>query len=100
VSDVASAHCRHLENALIHRAGAVGELEEHITMVHNDRALLERLRAGALASAPRATWEQAGVDLVHAYRQALEGRSRVADSGRPLVGATTFGRAADGVADA
>jgi glycosyltransferase involved in cell wall biosynthesis len=106
VSDVASAHCRHLENALIHRAGQVDELEAHITSLHNDRALLERLRAGALKSAPGATWQQAGSDLVRTYRHAVEAGPTAVESAlpadRPVAAASEAGvaRTAEGVVDA
>jgi glycosyltransferase involved in cell wall biosynthesis len=75
VSDVASAFSRHMENALVHPAGDVATLTEHFTLLHEDRALLERLKAGALLSARDATWQKAGEALVAAYRTALRARS-------------------------
>jgi glycosyltransferase involved in cell wall biosynthesis len=70
VSDVASGHTRHLENALVHHVGDVDTLSQHMTMLHDDRVELERLRDGALESAKEATWEKAGVSLLNAYQQA------------------------------
>jgi glycosyltransferase involved in cell wall biosynthesis len=71
VSDAAGAVCRHNENALVHRAGDVETLTEHIGMLYKDRALLERLRAASLASAHEITWSAAGVKLVRVYQDAL-----------------------------
>lgn len=70
VSDAASGHSRHMDNALVHRAGDVETLTSHFTLLHEDRGLLERLRAGALASAPAATWKSAGQSLLAVYRHA------------------------------
>ena len=69
VSRVSSSACRHMENALVHPVGDVAMLQQHITMLHDDRALLTRLREGALASAPRLTWAAAGVVLADVYRE-------------------------------
>ena len=62
-----------MENALVHSAGDVDALTEHLTILHNDRSLLKRLRQGALATAPDATWDRAGEVLVDAYRRAIDG---------------------------
>ena len=72
VSD-ASSDCRHMENSLVHSAGDVDALAEHLTILHEDRSLLKRLRQGALATAPDATWDRAGEVLVDAYRRAIDG---------------------------
>lgn len=72
VSDACTDLCRHLENALVHGAGDVAALTEHVAALHGDRALLARLRQGALATAPDATWAKAGRTLVDVYRQAIE----------------------------
>ena len=74
VSDACTEVCRHMENALVHSAGDVDALTEHLTILHDDRSLLERLRQGALATAPDATWDRAGEVLVDAYRRAIERR--------------------------
>jgi hypothetical protein len=57
----------------MHRIGDVEALTQHITMLHEDRALLERLRAGALKAAPGVTWTAAGRVLLGAYRETLAG---------------------------
>jgi glycosyltransferase involved in cell wall biosynthesis len=74
VSDACTEICRHEENALVHRVGDVDALERHITMLHADRKLLARLRAGCLATAPEVTWTAAGVGLLQAYREVVAGR--------------------------
>jgi glycosyltransferase involved in cell wall biosynthesis len=72
VSDACTDVCRHLENALVHRVGDVGALEEHITMLHRDRRLLSRLREGCLRTAPDVTWTAAGTRLLDVYRDVVE----------------------------
>ncbi len=74
VSAACTDMCRHMENALIHRIGDVATLTEQITMLHDDRALLARLRAGCIASAPEMTWTAAGRRLKDCYGNALSHR--------------------------
>jgi glycosyltransferase involved in cell wall biosynthesis len=71
VSDAAGAYCRHLENGLIHRAGDVGTLAEHITMLDQDGGLRRRLREASLRTAHEITWRAAGVRLLEVYSQAI-----------------------------
>jgi glycosyltransferase involved in cell wall biosynthesis len=71
VSEAAGANCVHMQDALVHRVGDVATLGEHLTMLHNDRALLERLRAASLRTVHQITWGAAGVKLLEAYRLAL-----------------------------
>jgi glycosyltransferase involved in cell wall biosynthesis len=71
VSDACTDLCVHMENSLVHRVADVPMLTEHLRMLDQDRELLKRLKQGALASAPSCTWDQAGVVLLEAYRQAL-----------------------------
>lgn len=71
VSDVCIGTCKHLTNALVHRAGDVETLTEHITMLWQDRSLLERLRLAALSGLPDITWAAAGVKLLDAYKTIL-----------------------------
>jgi glycosyltransferase involved in cell wall biosynthesis len=79
VSDACTDECRHLENALVHRVGDVAAIARHITAVHEDRALLARLREGCLRSAPELTWKVAGERLVDAYREVAEATRRAPD---------------------
>lgn len=71
VSEAAGAICRHMENALVHRVGDVGTLAQHMTMLHEDRGLLERLRAASLASISEITWTAAGARLLEVYRETI-----------------------------
>jgi glycosyltransferase involved in cell wall biosynthesis len=71
VSEAAGAICRHMENALVHSVADVAVLTQHFTMLHVDRALLQRLRAASLATIPRLTWDAAGVRLLEVYRETI-----------------------------
>jgi glycosyltransferase involved in cell wall biosynthesis len=72
VSEAAGAVCTHMENALVHRVGDTVALTQHITMLHEDRGLLERLRATSLSMVPQITWAAAGVKLLEVYRQIIK----------------------------
>ena len=71
VSEACTDLCRHNENALVHAVGDVGALTKHITMLDQDRSLLEKLRLAGLALAPEVTWSAAGVRLLEAYREVV-----------------------------
>jgi glycosyltransferase involved in cell wall biosynthesis len=71
VSEAAGAICEHMRTGLVHHVGDVAALTHHITMLHDDRALLERLRAASLQDAPGLTWTVAGTLLLRAYLQVL-----------------------------
>src|SRR5262245_19307966 len=71
VSDAAGAPCEHLREGLVHTAGDVAALTEHVRSVDRDRELLERLRRGALANAEQLTWAAAGQRLADAYSEGL-----------------------------
>jgi glycosyltransferase involved in cell wall biosynthesis len=75
VSDACTEICRHDENALVHRVGDVSTLAEHLTSLHLDRELLERLAEGCLRTAPSVTWDAAGRHLLRAYDETLSGVS-------------------------
>jgi glycosyltransferase involved in cell wall biosynthesis len=75
VSEATGAICRHMENALVHRVGDVEALSQYITMLNEDRALLERLRAASLKVAPEITWTAAGRILLQAYRETIKAHS-------------------------
>jgi glycosyltransferase involved in cell wall biosynthesis len=89
VSDATGAVCRHMENGLMHRVGDVEALTQHVTMLHEDRALLERLRAASLRTASEITWTAAGVKLLEVYRETIAAHrqdpsGRAAKPERPL----------------
>jgi glycosyltransferase involved in cell wall biosynthesis len=82
VSEACTEICKHMENALVHRVGDVQALTQHITMLHGDRALLERLRTVGLQKVPEITWTAAGRGLLDIYRKTIEMYSR--SKSRPL----------------
>jgi glycosyltransferase involved in cell wall biosynthesis len=71
VSEAAGAICQHMENALIHKVGDIQALTSHLTLLHEDRALLERLRAASLSSLHDITWTAAGRRLVQVYQDVI-----------------------------
>jgi glycosyltransferase involved in cell wall biosynthesis len=78
ISEAAGAICRHMENALVHKVGDVSALTQHITLLHEDRAALERLRAASLATVSELTWTAAGRILLDVYRETIAAhRARV-----------------------
>jgi glycosyltransferase involved in cell wall biosynthesis len=78
VSDAAGAECTHMENGLVHRTRDVDTLSRQITLLHEDRTLLERLRIASLRSVPEITWAAAGVKLLNVYREVIAGYLRTA----------------------
>ena len=72
VSEAAGAICQHMENALVHCVGDVSALTHHMTLLHEDRTLLQRLRAASLRSVPEITWRAAGVKLLEVYRETID----------------------------
>ena len=73
VSDACTDICRHMENSLVHHVGDVEALTKHITMLHEDRELLEKLRDSGLRILPEITWNAAGVKLLQDYRDIING---------------------------
>ncbi|HEV2418187.1 MAG TPA: glycosyltransferase family 4 protein [Terriglobia bacterium] len=71
VSEGAGAVCQHMVTGLVHQVGDVESLTEHITLLHEDRALLERLRGASLAAVPEITWTAAGEKLLRVYRETI-----------------------------
>jgi glycosyltransferase involved in cell wall biosynthesis len=76
VSNACTDVCKHMENALVHRVGDVHALTQQITMLHEDRALLEKLRAAGLSKLNELTWTAAGVKLLQVYRETIGMHSR------------------------
>lgn len=71
VSEAAGAICQHMQNALIHKVGDIQALTSHFTLLHEDRAMLERLRAASLRTVFEITWSAAGIKLCDAYRACI-----------------------------
>jgi len=78
VSDAAGAVCNHSENALVHCAGDTRKLAQHMSLLHEDRALLMKLRAASLATTATITWNAVGVKLLQIYRQTIDAKLEVA----------------------
>jgi glycosyltransferase involved in cell wall biosynthesis len=70
-SEACTEICSHMKTGLVHRVGDVDALTQHITMLHQDRTLLERLRAAGLEAATGVTWSGAGRILLEAYRETI-----------------------------
>jgi glycosyltransferase involved in cell wall biosynthesis len=78
VSDASGAVCTHMENALVHKAGDVGTISEHISLLYENRALLEKLREASLSTVPQITWTAGGIILLKRYRESVKaGRQSV-----------------------
>jgi glycosyltransferase involved in cell wall biosynthesis len=75
VSNACTEVCEHGVNALVHQVGDVDALTNHIDALHEDRALLDRLAATAVETAPRHTWAKAGEVLLRAYEAAVSGNN-------------------------
>jgi glycosyltransferase involved in cell wall biosynthesis len=74
VSDSSGAYAEHMVHGLIHEAGDVATLTEHLGLLARDRALLARLRARSLADRDRLSWDAAARGLADVYSQALRPR--------------------------
>jgi glycosyltransferase involved in cell wall biosynthesis len=70
-SDACTEICRHMETGLVHGVGDVSALSQQISMLHQDRALLGRLRTASLDLAPQNTWTAAGEQLLEVYRETI-----------------------------
>jgi glycosyltransferase involved in cell wall biosynthesis len=70
-SDACTEICSHMKTGLMHHAGDVDALTQHITMLHEDRGLLQRLRTAGLEVAPGVTWTAAGRVLLDVYRETI-----------------------------
>jgi glycosyltransferase involved in cell wall biosynthesis len=71
VSDAAGARCIHLVDGLVHHAGDVDELTQHLQLVDTDRLLLARLRRAGIETARSLTWEAAAKNLIRNYERAV-----------------------------
>jgi glycosyltransferase involved in cell wall biosynthesis len=70
-SEACTEICSHLNTGLMHKVGDVKALAQQITMLHEDRALLERLRTASLESCSEITWTAAGARLLDAYCETI-----------------------------
>jgi len=77
VSEATGAICQHGINALVHPVGDVETLTQQITLLHQDRMLLQKLRTASLNTVNEITWTAAGARLLQAYRETLTARQCV-----------------------
>jgi len=75
-SEACAESVRHMETGLVHQVGDVAALTNHITMLSQDRNLLERLRAASLTASSEATWTVAGAKLLQVYLETIAAHSR------------------------
>jgi glycosyltransferase involved in cell wall biosynthesis len=73
-SEACTEICKHMVTGLVHRVGDVHALAQQITLLHEDRALLQKLRANCLGMAQDITWSAAGARLLQVYREIVGGR--------------------------
>lgn len=71
VSDCAGARCRHMEDGLVHPAGDVSLLQQHLLMLEKDNAFFSRLRKTSMSGASNLTWSHAGKILAEEYIKCL-----------------------------
>jgi len=76
VSEACTDLCRHMENALVHRVGDVKTIANQITLLGEDRQLLQKLRAAGLGDVPEITWNAAGEKLLRVYEEIIEAHSK------------------------
>ena len=76
ISSVCTEFCRHMETGLVHQVGDVEALTKHITLLHDDRRLLQKLRARAISKRPEFTWSAAGVKLLRVYQEIVAGQAQ------------------------
>jgi glycosyltransferase involved in cell wall biosynthesis len=76
VSDACTDICKHNTNAMVHQVGDVETLAQHITMLFEDRTLLQDLRTAGLSMREQLTWTAAGLKLLEVYRETIKTFSR------------------------
>jgi len=77
-SEACTEICDHMKTGLMHRVGDVEALAQQISLLHEDRSLLARLRAASLAAAPGFTWTAAGRILLDVYRETIASQRKSA----------------------
>jgi len=71
VSNACTDFCKHMENSLVHGMGDVDALAEHISLLDEDRSLLQELRLAGLSLRESLTWDAAGIRLLDVYRETI-----------------------------
>ena len=71
VSDASGARCVHGRTGLVHTAGDVELLTDHLRFLHQNPELLACLRRAVLAERDRLTWDAAAAELAEVYATLL-----------------------------
>jgi glycosyltransferase involved in cell wall biosynthesis len=71
VSDASGAVCEHNKHGLVHKAGDVQTLTEHINLLATKPRLISTLRANSLADTQNLTWQKSATLLTDIYCQCL-----------------------------
>lgn len=74
VSDATGAHCEHGKEGLVHPAGDVATLTDHLRMLRSSPELLARLRTQSLQSISALSWNASAKHLVSVYEGLLARR--------------------------
>ena len=69
VSDAAGARCEHGREGLVHAAGDVSTLTEHLRQLADDGRLLDSLRTAAVENSRDLTWDAAAAEVAAVYAQ-------------------------------
>jgi glycosyltransferase involved in cell wall biosynthesis len=72
VSDASGAVVENGRNGLVHPAGNVAMLSQHLSLLDRDRTMLQRLRSESLRTVSAITWTASGARLVQVYRDAVQ----------------------------
>jgi glycosyltransferase involved in cell wall biosynthesis len=70
-SDACTDICKHMENGLVHHVGDLEAITQQITLLNDDRPLLNKLRSACIEMSHTITWDSAGVKLLQVYRDAI-----------------------------
>jgi glycosyltransferase involved in cell wall biosynthesis len=76
VSNACTDFCKHMKNALVHNMGDVQALTEHISLLDENRCLLQELRLAGLSLRDSLTWDAAGIRLLDVYRETISLHSK------------------------
>ena len=76
VSDHSGAQCSHMENGLVHEAGDVATLQQHLLMLEKKPTLYEQLKTASTRDLDKLTWAYAAKRLMGVYQKALKDAER------------------------
>jgi glycosyltransferase involved in cell wall biosynthesis len=81
VSDAAGARCEHMRHGLVHPAGDVETLTDHLRLLTRDPRLLSSLRDETCADRERLSWDTAAEQLASIYEAVLPRRRPASAAG-------------------